>query len=106
MNSGLCRVTDAFVAVAAADLVDALEAADEQPLQVELGRDAHEELHIERVVVRDERLGRGAADERVHRRRLDLEKAALVEEAAQLPHDDGSRARNTSSTSGFATKST
>ena len=40
-------------------------------------------LHVERVVVRDEGLGRGAADERVHRRRLDLEKAAVVEDSAR-----------------------
>ena len=48
-----------LVAEVAADLEDALEAADHQPLQVQLGRDAQVEVEVERVVVGDER-SRGA----------------------------------------------
>ena len=51
-------------------------------------------LHVERVVVRDERPRRRAADERVHRRRLDLEEAALVEDRAQRAHDVAPRAED------------
>ena len=56
--------------------------ADQQALQVELGRDAQVEVDVERVVVGDEGPGRGAAGDRLHHRRLDLEEAARVEERA------------------------
>jgi hypothetical protein len=56
---GVVLGADAFVAEVAVDLVDAVEAADDQALEVELGRDAQEEIEIERVVVRLE--GRAAA---------------------------------------------
>ena len=72
-----------FVAEVAVDLEDALEAADHEPLQVELGRDAQVEIEVERVVVGDERPRRGAAGDRLHHRRLDLEEAARVEERAE-----------------------
>jgi hypothetical protein len=56
-------VTDrhAFVAEVAVDLEHAVEAADDQALQVQLRRDAQEHLHVQRIVVGDERLGRRAA---------------------------------------------
>ena len=41
---GRVLVGDALVAEVAAQLVDALEAADDQPLEVELGRDAEVEV--------------------------------------------------------------
>ena len=71
------------------ELVDLLEAAHDAALEVELGGDAQVEVAVERVVVRDERPGRRAAVDRLQRRRLDLDEAALVEEA---PHR-GDRAR-------------
>ena len=46
-----------FVAEDAADFVDAIEAADDKPLQVQLGGDAEREGHVERPVVSAERLG-------------------------------------------------
>ena len=44
-----------LVAEDAADLVHALHAADDQTLQVQLGRDAHVHVDIKGIVVRDER---------------------------------------------------
>src|SRR6476646_158130 len=44
-----------LVAEELAELVDVLEAADDRPLQVQLGRGAQEQLAVERVVVGDER---------------------------------------------------
>ena len=79
---GVVHRRDPLVAEVAVDLVDPLEAADDQPLQVELGCDAQEEIHVERVVVRDERPRHGPAGDRLHHRGLDLDVAALVEEAA------------------------
>lgn len=49
-------------------------------LEVEFGRDAHVELHVEIVVVRDEWARGGAAGHHVHHRRLDLEEAERIEE--------------------------
>ena len=84
---GVVPGADAFVAEIAVDLVDALEAADHQALEVQLRRHAQVQVEIERVVVRDERLGRGAADEVMHHRRLDFEEAPRIEPAAHRGDD-------------------
>ena len=89
---GVVPHRDAFVAEAAVDLEHALEAADHQPLQVQLGRDAQEHLLVERVVVRDEGLGVGAARDRVQHRRLHLQEAVLDHEVADRA--DGLAARH------------
>ena len=87
VNSGLCLRADALVAEDPADLVDLLDAADQQPLEVQLQGDAQEQVDVERVVVRDERPGRGAAGDGVQRRRLDLAEALAVEVAADGADD-------------------
>ena len=74
---------DAFVPEIAVDLVHALEAADDEALQIQLRRDAQEQIDVERVVVRAERPRHRAAGDRLHHRRLDFEIAAGVEELAQ-----------------------
>ena len=74
---------DAFVAEIAVDLVNALEAADDQPLQIQLGGDPQIQIDVERVVMRPERTRHRAARNRLHHRRLDLEVAARIEELAQ-----------------------
>ena len=73
---------DALVAEVLADLVDALEAADDQALEVELGGDPQVERLVELVVVRRERPRERAAVARLQDRRLDLDEAVLVERAA------------------------
>ena len=73
---------DAFVAETAVDLEHALEAADDEALEVELRGDAQEHRLVEGVVVGHERLGVGAARDRVQHRRLDLHEAVLDHEAA------------------------
>ena len=75
MNSGLWRVRDALVAEDPPDLEHALHAADDQPLEVQLERDAQVQLHVERVVMGDERPSVGAAGLDVQHRRLDLDEA-------------------------------
>ncbi len=76
-----------LVAEVAVEFVDAVHAADEEALEVEFRRDAQEELHVERVVVRDERLRRGAPRDGVHHRRLHLQEPARIEELPQKPDD-------------------
>ncbi len=84
---GVVARGDAFVPEVAVDLEDFLQAAHGEALQVQLRRDAQEELHVERVVVRLERPCRGSARNRMHHRRLDLEVAALHEELADRLHE-------------------
>ena len=79
---GVVADRDSLVAKAPVDLEHALEAADDEALQVELGGDAQEHLLVERVVVGDERLRVGAARDRMEHRRLDLHEAVLDHEAA------------------------
>jgi len=86
---GVVRHVDALVAEVAADLVDPVDAAHHQHLQVQLGRDPHEQVHVQVVVVGDEGLGGGAARDHVHERGLDLEEAQVVEERAQVLDDLG-----------------
>src|SRR6185437_10505044 len=54
---------------------------------MQLRRDAQIELEVERVVMRVEGLGRGAAGNGVQHRRLDFEEAALDEDAADRGDD-------------------
>ena len=70
-----------LVAEVLADLVDALEPADDQALEVQLVGDPQEEVAVELVVVGHERPRQRAAVERLEDRGLDLEEAALVEPA-------------------------
>jgi hypothetical protein len=72
---------EALVAKVLADLVDALEAADDQALEVELVGDPEVEGLAEAVVERGEGPGRGAAVEGLERRGLDLEEVLAVQEA-------------------------
>ena len=84
---GVVLRREALVAEVAVDLVDALEAADHQALQVQLRRDAQVHVQVERVVVRLERARRGTARDRLHHRRLDLEEVERVQEVAQVADD-------------------
>ena len=79
---GVVLVGDALVAEVLAELVDALEAADDQALEVELGGDPQVEVGIELVRVRHERAGERAAVTRLEDRGLDLDEALVVERAA------------------------
>ena len=84
---GIVLRRDAFVAEIAVDLVHAVHAADDQPLQVKLRRDAQVQIGVERVVVGDERLGHRAAGDGMHHRRLDFDEAVAVEETPHRLHD-------------------
>ena len=84
---GVVLGREALVAEVLADLVHALEPADDQPLEVELGRDPQVHRAVERVEVRHERARERAAVERLEHRRLDLDEALVVEEAADRGDD-------------------
>ena len=76
-------VADAFIPEVAIDLENLLDAADHEALEVELWRNPQEELHVECVVMRHKRPRERTARNRLHHRRLDLEKPAGDE---KLPH--------------------
>ena len=88
---GLVLVRDALVAEVLADLVDPLQAADDEPLEVELGGDAEVEVGLELVRMRDERVRERAAVAWLEHRRLHLHEAFLVEVTADRRDDLRSR---------------
>ena len=71
-------VTEVF-----ADLVDTLEAAYDESLQIKLGRDTHVHVGVERVEMGDERTCAGTACNGLQCGCLHLRVASLVEHAAQ-----------------------
>ena len=77
----LVLVRDALVAEVLADLVDPLEATDDEPLEVELGRDAQVEVGVELVRASDERVRERPAVARLKNRCLDLHEPFCVEVA-------------------------
>ena len=96
---------NAFVAEVAIDFVDALQPAHDQPLQIQLRRDAQVQIDIERVVMRDERPRRRAAIERLHHGRFHFDEAARFELAAQRRDDAARGSRRPLRTSGLAIRS-
>jgi hypothetical protein len=81
------RGVDALVAEVPAELVHAVERPGDHPLEVRLGRDAQEEVAVERVVVRGERPGRGARGGALQDGGLDLDEVVPVEELADQADD-------------------
>ena len=86
---GVVLGADALVAEVAVDLVDTVEAADDQTLEVEFRRDAQGERDVERVVVGLEGARCGAAGDGVEHGGFDFEVAARVEEVADRAEDVG-----------------
>ena len=84
---GIVGGVHTLVAEDPADLVDLLDTADHQPLQVQFQRDPQEELHVVGVDPGHERARVGAAVHRLQHRRLHLEEAPLVQVGAdRLEH--------------------
>ena len=73
---------DALIAKVAIDLIDAVQTADRQPLQVEFRRNAQVEIEVERVVVGSKWARHGAASDGLHHRRFHFDVAASVEVSA------------------------
>ena len=81
LDGGELRVVlgvHALVAEDAADLIDPVHAAHDEPLQGQLGGDAHIHVDVQGVVVGDEGPGGGPAGDGVQHRRLHLHKAPAV----------------------------
>ncbi len=78
---------DAFVAEVAVDLINAVQPAHGEALQVKFRRNAQVQIHIERIVMGNKRTCRGAAGDGMHHRRFHFDVSALVEEAADFAND-------------------
>ena len=89
---GVVREVHALVTEDAADLEDALVAAHQQALEVQLGGNTQVVLLVERVEVGDERLGGGAALDGLQDGGLDLHVAVILHVAAERGDDRGALA--------------
>ena len=76
------RAVHTFVAEVFAELINTVEATYDESLEVQLRSDAHIEVDIERVVVRDEGACCGTTRNGLQNGGLDLQAAMLVEEVA------------------------
>ena len=90
LHGGELRVVlgvHALVAEDAADLIHPLQAADDEPLQMQLGGDAHVHVDVQRVVVGDEGAGGGTAGDGVQHGGLHLHVAPAIQEGPQVAHE-------------------
>ena len=83
-----------LVAEVPVELVDALEPPDQQPLEVQLGGNAQEQIDIEGVVVGREGPRQRAAVLRLHDRRFHLDESAGVQMRAQGAQRRGAAAKH------------
>ena len=81
------RGVGALVAELPPELEDLLHAADDEPLEVQLGRDAQRQLEVVGVDVGLERAGVRPAVHQLEDRRLDLDVAAVLQRLADAAHD-------------------
>ncbi len=88
---GVVLERDAFVPEVLAELVDALDPADDEPLQVELRRDPQVQVAVEVVVVRNEGPRQRAAVDRLEDGRLDLDEPLAVKPAPRFGDHLGAR---------------
>ena len=56
-------------------------------LEIQLGSDSHEKIHIQVVVMGDKRLGCRTSSDHVHHGRFHLQEAHVVEELADIGND-------------------
>src|SRR5579871_5381056 len=98
---GVVAGADALVAEVAVDLVDAVEASDDEALEVELGSDAEEEVDVELIVVGGEGAGCGSSGDLLHHGGFDFEVTSAVEEGADGAEDGGSLDEDFANVAGF-----
>ena len=86
---GVVRTVDPFVAEVVADLVHALHAAYDQPLEIEFVGDAHEERHVEGLVVGLEGPRQRASVEGLEDRGFHFDEPLAVHEPLDGPDEPG-----------------
>lgn len=86
---GVVSQINALVSELATDLIHTLQTTDDKHLQIQLWRDTHEQVHIQLVVMGDERLGGRTAGNGVHHGRLDLGEVTVIKEVSDILDDLG-----------------
>lgn len=82
---GVVGKVNAFVSELATDLIDTLQATDDQHLKIQLWRNTHEQVHVQLVVVGNEGLCSRAAGNGVHHGSLNFGEITIVKEVADIP---------------------
>mmetsp|Transcript_76742 Transcript_76742/g.128980 ORF Transcript_76742/g.128980 Transcript_76742/m.128980 type:complete len:320 (-) Transcript_76742:438-1397(-) len=83
------RQVDTFVAELSPDLVHSVHAPHHQHFQIQLRSNPHVQLHVQLVVLGDERLGHSATGNHVHHGSLNLQKVPVIQELAEERNDFG-----------------
>ena len=91
---GVVTDGDAFIAEVAVQLENFFKAAHEEALEVQFGRDAHVQFHVQRIMVGDERTRRRAARHGVEHGGFHFHKAAFLKEGAEGTDDFAALAEN------------
>src|SRR5262245_60200645 len=81
----MCR--DSLIAKVSVDLVNALQLANDQALQIKFRGNTQEKIHPQSVVMRLERPGRRSPCQGLHHWRFDFDVTALIQKIAN-PFDD------------------
>ena len=84
---------DAFVSEDAPDFIDSLEAAYDKALQMQLGGDSQIKIHMQGVVMRDERTRIGTAGFYLQHRGFDFEEVPVIQKLANRPYSDAALAQ-------------
>lgn len=85
---GVVGQVNALVTELPSNFVDTVHAADDEHLKVKFRSDSHEQIHLELVVVGNERLGRGTSSNHVHHWCLDLTTVGSVSSPSFLPRSE------------------
>ncbi len=78
---------DALVSEIPVDLINAIDSAHRQSLQIQFGGDAQVQVDVQSVVVGDERPGRRPARNGMHHRRFYFDITSRIEESPQFLND-------------------
>lgn len=92
LASGELRVVgkvNALVTELTAQFVHTLKTSDNKHLQVQLGGNTHEQVHVQLIVVGDEGLGGSTTGDGVHHGSLDLSEVTAVEVVTHVADDLG-----------------
>ena len=84
---GVVGKVNAFVSELATHLIHTLQTTNDQHLQVQLRRDTHEQVHVEVVVVSDERLRSRTTSNGVHHGGFHLNEVAGIEETTNVANN-------------------
>ena len=84
---GIVLGVHALVAENASDFIDALQTADDQTLEMQLGGDTHIHIDIERVVMGDKRTRVGAAGNGAEDGSFHFHEAHIVQIPAEVSHE-------------------